>query len=413
MPWVRQFLVLQLLSVSAGAGFVGTEEKNDTVGSAQKQLSAKMKGTDMVRMERMLHLFQNVDVDRLEKFVAAQGTLKKATKMAVLGRKKRRLSGIAKHRLQRKLAKRRLEEEVVAEEEDPMAGADIVMDHMWLLVCGTFVMFMQAGFAMLEAGTCRSKNVQNILLKNLMDVCVGTVAWYVMGWSLAYGGDTQTPESWKDGTFEECDMEENPGGCGDGYADNGFIGGKIHWFGMGFLGSGKDADKDWAEGSINPLKYGGGQAYLWFFQWAFCTAAATIVSGGVAERVRFPPYAVFSFLMSGFIYPVVVCCTWGYGWLETFKKDENGDPIAGYIDFAGSSVVHLTGGVGALCGAFVVGARTGRFDEKVDQSIFTPHSQPLVVLGTFILWMGWYGSIQARPSASLTMQLLSKPLWWQ
>merc|ERR1719248_373834 len=95
-----------------------------------------------------------------------------------------------------------------------MAGADKVMNHLWLLVCGTFVMFMQAGFAMLEAGTCRVQNVQSILLKNLMDVCVGTVAWYVMGWSLAYGGDTQTPESWKDGTFEECDMEETPGAVG-------------------------------------------------------------------------------------------------------------------------------------------------------------------------------------------------------
>jgi len=115
------------------------------------------------------------------------------------------------------------------------------------------------------------------------------------------------------------------------------------------------------------------------------------VSGGVAERVKFHSYAVYSFLMSGFIYPAVVCSTWGYGWLETFKKDSEGNPVAGYIDFAGSGVVHLTGGVGALVGAIIVGRRSGRFDSAVDQGEFAPHSQPLVVLGTFILWMGWYG----------------------
>jgi Amt family ammonium transporter len=98
----------------------------------------------------------------------------------------------------------------------------------------------------------------------------------------------------------------------------------------------------------------------------------------------------FAFWMTAFIYPVVVCSTWGYGWLETFKKDKDGNPVGGYIDFAGSGVVHLTGGVGALVGAMVVGCRTGRFDpDKADE--FLPHSQPLIVLGTFILWFGWCG----------------------
>merc|ERR1719335_1055710 len=321
---------------------------------------------DQERLERALKITHVLDLDQLEALAAQK-------------------SGKRNHQ-ERRLA---------AGKRDPrrldMGGTGVVLDHLWLLVCGVFVMFMQAGFAMLEAGTCRAKNVQNILMKNLMDVCIGTVAWYIMGWSLAYGGDTLTPESWKDGTFEECDMNENPMGCGDGYADNGFIGGKIMWVGSGFLGKGENATKDWAEGIIDPIKYGGGQAYMWFFQWAFCTAASTIVSGGVDERVKFPTYAIYSFLMSGFIYPAVVCSTWGYGWLETFKKDENGDPIAGYMDFAGSGVVHLTGGVGALVGAILVGRRTGRFDPSVDQAEFAPHSQPLIVLGTFILWMGWYG----------------------
>jgi Amt family ammonium transporter len=94
--------------------------------------------------------------------------------------------------------------------------------------------------------------------------------------------------------------------------------------------------------------------------------------------------------MTSFIYPVVVCSTWGYGWLETFKKTKDGVPVGGYIDFAGSGVVHLTGGVGALAGAAIVGVRTGRFDPAMAEE-FQPHSQPLIVLGTFILWFGWCG----------------------
>merc|ERR1719235_3023443 len=99
-----------------------------------------------------------------------------------------------------------------------------VLDTMWLLICGTFVFFMHAGFAMLEAGTCRAKNVQNIMIKNLVNVCIGTVGWYLLGWSFAYGGDEKTAV-WDDGSFEDCDHEGL--GCGDGYNDLGFFGGKL------------------------------------------------------------------------------------------------------------------------------------------------------------------------------------------
>merc|ERR1712078_929235 len=130
-----------------------------------------------------------------------------------------------------------------------------------------------------------------------------------------------------------------------------------------------------------------------------CTAGASIVSGGIAERVKFPGYMLFSFCMTSFIYPVVVCSTWGYGWLETFQKDKDGNPVGGYIDFAGSGVVHLCGGIGALAGAAIVGKRSGRFDpDKADE--FQPHSQPLVVIGTFILWFGWCGF---NPGSTLGM----------
>merc|ERR1719487_2870039 len=232
-----------------------------------------------------------------------------------------------------------------------------VTDTMWLLICGTFVFFMHAGFAMLETGNARAKSAQAILIKNLITVCMGTVGWYLLGWSLAYGGDVKTA-NWEEGSFEDCDMDENPMGCPDGYADNGFIGGAGQFVGSGFLGKGEDVDKAWAEGTIDPASNGGGQAYMWFFQWAFCTAGASIVSGGIAERVKFPGYMCFSFCMTAFIYPVVVCSTWGYGWLETFKKDKDGNPVGGYIDFAGSGVVHLCGGIGALVGAKVLGERT-------------------------------------------------------
>merc|ERR1719387_1324479 len=323
-----------------------------------------------------------MDVDMLKKLKAFAQAKKESAKKASPAAKKgraRRLQGRGRRTSQKSIGARKLE------------AADLsgVLDTLWLLVCGTFVFFMHAGFSVLEAGTGRSKNVQAILIKNLIAVCAGTIGWYLLGWSLAYGGDVKTAK-WEEGGFEDCDEKENPMGCGDGYADNGFIGGASMFAGSGFLGKGEAADEAWAEGTIDPATYGGGQAYMWFFQWAFCTAGCSIVSGGVAERVKFPAWILYALFMTTFIYPVVVCSTWGYGWLETFKKDSKGNPVGGYIDFAGSGVVHLCGGIAAVVGAKVIGPRTGRFDpEKASE--FEPHSQPLIVLGTFILWFGWCG----------------------
>jgi len=223
------------------------------------------------------------------------------------------------------------------------------LDSCWLVICGTLVFFMHAGFAMLETGTCRAKNASNVLMKNLMNVCVGTIGWYIFGWALAYGGPYN---------------EET------GKLDNTFIGTK-QFIGSDFL----VADSE--TGNITPSTL----PLSWFFQWAFCTASATIVSGGVAERVLSPTYACYSFVMASFIYPVVVAWTWGYGWLSTL-----GD--VGFMDFAGSGVVHLTGGAAALAGAVVLGPRKGRWENPDD---FAPHNMPLVVLGTLSLWFGWYG----------------------
>jgi len=139
---------------------------------------------------------------------------------------------------------------------------------------------------------------------------------------------------------------------------------------------------DDGSGQIAPYEEVGQSLMLaWYFQWAFCTAAATVVSGGVAERVKAPTYACYAFIMAGFIYPVVVAWTWGYGWISSVAD-------VGYMDFAGSGIVHLTGGVSALAGTIVLGPRKGRFENPEE---FEAHSLPLVVLGTLSLWFGWYG----------------------
>lgn len=228
-------------------------------------------------------------------------------------------------------------------------------DSMFVILCGILAMFMQVGFAMLEAGACRVRNVQSVLLKNATDVCIGTLAWWIFGWSFAYSGPWQ-------GEFKA----------------NSFIGYE-EFVGHHFL---TDVDD---KGNIEPTD----KMREWFFRWAFCMTATTIVSGGVMERATFWAYVIYSFVMTAFIFPLVVAWSWGKGFLAE----------AGYYDFAGSGIVHLAGGVGALVGAAIAGPRKGRFEgmTTVKQRFceiptdFAPHSQPLVVLGTLILWFGWYG----------------------
>jgi len=228
------------------------------------------------------------------------------------------------------------------------------MTSSWLILCGSLAMFMHAGFAMLEAGTCRAKNASNVLVKNLASLCVSTLGFYWTGYALAYGvRPDSTPQVSKGG--------------------NGFVG-TAGWAGRGF-------NVDDLDGNVEST----GHPLMWFFQWAFCSASITIVSGAVAERVLSPAYCIFAFVMSAFIYPVVVAWTWGYGWISTLFD-------VGVVDFAGSGVVHVTGGVAGLVGTLVLGARRGRFPAwRAQPGEFDPHSLPLVVLGTFILWFGWNG----------------------
>jgi len=221
------------------------------------------------------------------------------------------------------------------------------LNTFYLMWAGALIFLMQAGFATLSAGSIRAKNVKNILLKNLLDACIGAFAWYLLGYGFAY------------------DVDDNP---------NPFIGvGPSH-----FALSGH---KDW-DGAENK----GYDWIMWYFQYAFCAAAATIVSGAVAERCQLMAYLVYSFCISGFVYPVVVHWVWdGAGFLSAFNKDHI---MSGVIDFAGSGVVHMTGGFAALVGAKILGPRTGRFERPGD---FDGHSTPLQLIGTFLLWFGWYG----------------------
>jgi ammonium transporter, Amt family len=224
--------------------------------------------------------------------------------------------------------------------EDAPITADQVQSHLnfvWTLVAAFLVFLMQAGFAMVEAGFTRAKNACNILMKNMMDFSVGAIAFWAVGFGLMFG------------------------------TTNGFFGTD------GFFLSGGTAGGDW------------GYAF-WMFQVVFCATAATIISGGVAERTKFSAYLVYSFFVSALIYPVFGSWAWGSllngnGWLEGL----------GFIDFAGSTVVHSVGGWLALCGAIVVGPRLGKYTKEGKVRPIPGHNIPLAALGVFLLWFGWYG----------------------
>ncbi|MGD9932570.1 MAG: ammonium transporter [Dehalococcoidia bacterium] len=226
--------------------------------------------------------------------------------------------------------------------EEQLADLAGALDTGWLLLTATLVLFMQAGFAMVEAGFVRSKNVTNILMKNILDGCFGAIAFWAVGWALAYGVS--------------------------GEASNGFAG-DGHFFLRGF---GDD--------------YAG-----WFFQFVFAATAATIVSGAMAERTKFSAYLVYSIFISAFIYPIVVHWGWdGNGWMSAFNEDP-ALPGSGYIDFAGSGIVHMVGGFAGLMGAIIVGPRLGKYNADGTVNPIPGHSVSLGVLGMFILWIGWYG----------------------
>ena len=206
---------------------------------------------------------------------------------------------------------------------------------LYLMVATVLVFIMHAGFAMLEAGMTRQKNAANIIGKNLMTISVGMVAYFAIGWGLMYG-------------------EQVAGLFG---ADNFFL-----------LGGSYDAD------ATLEMDFA--------FQAMFAATAATIVSGAVAERMKFGAYVAVALVMTAVIYPIVGAWTWGGGWIDAL----------GFQDFAGSTIVHMTGGVAALVGAKILGPRIGKFDAATGKARAIPgHSMPLAALGTLLLFFGWFG----------------------
>lgn len=200
---------------------------------------------------------------------------------------------------------------------------------VWFLVGAILVFFMQCGFAAVEAGFTRAKNAGNIIMKNLMDFCIGTVVFMALGYGIM--------------------NSEN--------YFFGLIGLPEYQMFTDFYGF------DWSN---------------FFFQLVFCATAATIVSGAMAERTKFSSYCIYSAVISAVVYPVEAGWVWNaQGWLAKL----------GYIDFAGSSVIHMVGGISGLIGAILLGARMGKYDEKGNSRAILGHNIPLAAMGTFIRWL--------------------------
>ena len=221
------------------------------------------------------------------------------------------------------------------------------VDTIWVLLAAMLVFFMQPGFALVEAGLTRAKNTANILMKNFMDFSVGSVLYWILGFSVMFGA----------GSF-------------------------LGWGGFGI------------GGVENPCGNLPKECYF-IFQTVFCATAATIVSGAMAERTKFSMYLVYSLVISALIYPIQGHWSWGGGWLSEL----------GFHDFAGSAVVHSCGGFIALAGAIVLGPRLGKYTKLPDGSTRTHaipgHNLALAALGVWILWMGWFGF---NPGSTLAVE---------
>jgi Amt family ammonium transporter len=226
---------------------------------------------------------------------------------------------------------------------DPPSG----LDTIWVLVAAFLVFFMQAGFGMVEAGFIRAKNACNILTKNFLDYCTASIMFFVIGYAFMFG------------------------------EGNALIG----WTGFALNGAANSAGGALAAANLPIWTF-------WLFQAAFCGAAATIVAGAMAERMKFHAYLLYTVVISGVVYPIIGHWVWGGGWLAA----------RGFVDFAGSTVVHTTGGSVAFVGAMLLGPRLGKYNGGGKAKAIAGHSIPLAALGVFILWFGWFGF---NPGSSL------------
>ena len=234
-----------------------------------------------------------------------------------------------------------------------MENTQVLLNIVWTMVGAFLVYFMQAGFAMVETGFTRAKNSGNILMKNMMDFVLGSIFFFIIGFALMFGGS------------------------------NAFIGT------AGFFHPKSLAD---ADGMFNGLPIG----VFMIFQTVFCATSATIVSGAMAERTKFISYLIYSAAISVFIYPITGHWIWGGGWLSQI----------GFHDFAGSTAVHMVGGLCALAGAKMVGPRIGKYTKEGKPVAIPGHNLPLGALGVFILWFCWFGFNCGSTTAATLVTLI-------
>lgn len=231
----------------------------------------------------------------------------------------------------------------------------IALDTLWVLLAGALVFFMNTGFACVESGLCRAKNCVNILAKNFVVFACASLSFYVIGWGLMFGNGGSFIGT--EGLFCLTGADNSPATL-DAYKG---AYGAINWTGVPLLAK-------------------------FFFQLVFAGTAATIVSGAVAERIKFNSFVVFSFVLVAIMYPITGHWIWGGGFLGA-----PGEGKLPFFDFAGSTVVHSVGGWAALAGAIVLGPRMGKFAKDGKIHPIPGHSLPLATLGVFILWLGWFG----------------------
>lgn len=243
-------------------------------------------------------------------------------------------------------------------EEEAISEVAFILNTFSFLISGVLVMWMAAGFAMLEAGMVRTKNVSTICLKNISLYSIAGILYYLIGYNLMYTG-----------------------------VDGGFFGSFGFWGPDDAAALAGDYSAEYASGSD------------WFFQMVFVATAASVVSGTVAERIRLWPFLLFVVILTGIIYPIQGAWSWGGGWLDEM----------GFSDYAGSTIVHSVGGWAALTGAIILGARKGKFSSDGRVNPIPGSSMPLATLGTFILWLGWFGfnggSVLALGSAEAVIEM--------
>jgi ammonium transporter, Amt family len=247
---------------------------------------------------------------------------------------------------------------------DAIASQKIALDTIWVMIAAFLVFFMNLGFALVESGFCRAKNAVNILFKNFVVFAVASLAFLVLGFGIMFGKGN--PFFGTSGLLFVTGADNSPA-MGDAYQG---VYGALNWTGVPL----------WAK---------------FFFQLVFAGTAATIVSGAVAERIKFKAFLIFTLFMVGVIYPVGGHLIWGGGWLAS----------KGFLDFAGSTVVHSIGGWAALAGILLLGPRLGKYGANGKVNVIPGHNMTSAAIGVFVLWFGWFGfnpgSTMAADGASI------------